>query len=98
MDVIHSLVTHVRDLRNKHPLKQREPLTLYISPSEGAENALKHAGLKDLLIKMAALDEVVISSDTPEAMHASLVSGRIKAFVVLPGFDVVERRKELRAE
>src|SRR5690625_2978385 len=31
MDVIHSLVTHVRDLRNKHQLKQREPLTLYLS-------------------------------------------------------------------
>src|SRR5690625_7508510 len=54
--------------------------------------------MKDLLIKMAALEEVVVSSDTPEAMHASIVFGRIKAFLILPGGDVEEEKKKLREE
>lgn len=98
MDVIHSLVTHVRDLRNKHQLKQRELLTLYIAPSESSDSALSHPGMKELLVKMAALEEMVISSDTPDSMHASIVFGRIKAYLVLPGVDVEEEKKKLQEE
>lgn len=98
MERVHSLVTQIRDLRNKHQLKQKDPLTLYIARSEDAETLLAYPGMRELLIKMAALDQVALTEDTPEELHASIVLGRLKAYVILPGVDVEQERAKLREE
>lgn len=98
MEVVHSLVSQIRDLRNKHQLKQKEPLSLYMARSKDAEALLDHTGMSAILKKMASLDVVKLADDAPEELHASIVKGRIKAFLVLPGVDVEEERQKLTEE
>jgi len=54
--------------------------------------------MKDLLIKMAALERVELTDDTPEELHANIVFGRLKAYVILPGVDMEQERKKLQEE
>lgn len=98
MSLIQSLVTQTRDLRNKHQLKQKEELTLFIAESETGQALLEHSGLRNLLVKMGSLERVSLTEKAPEELHASIVIGRIKAYVLLPGVDVEEERKKLQEE
>ncbi|MBY5958396.1 valine--tRNA ligase [Membranicola marinus] len=98
MESIKALVTQIRDLRNKHQLKQKEPLDLYFAKSESTTNLLRQSGMKEILIKMAALGKVEQTTEAPKDLHASIVQGRIKAYLMLPGVDVEEERQKLEEE
>lgn len=98
MKIVHNLVTEVRDLRNKHQIKQKEGLDFYLADNPDARELLDQRGIREILIKMAALDSIEMTGDAPDAMHASIVQGRIKAYVILPGVDVEEERKKLEAD
>lgn len=98
MEIVQSLVSQVRDQRNNHHLKQKELLTLYMAQSDSALKLLDHQGLKEILVKMAALDSVELSDDVPAVLHATIVQGRIKAYLVLPGVNVDEERTKLLEE
>jgi valyl-tRNA synthetase len=47
---------------------------------------------------MAALDTIELSEEAPEDLHATLVKGRIKAYLVLPGVNVEDERTKLLEE
>lgn len=98
MKIVQSLVTEVRDLRNKHQLKQKEELTFFLADSDDAQRLLHQRGIKEILVKMASLDSVTLTDQAPEGLHASIVQGRIKAYVMLPGVDVEQERKKLQEE
>lgn len=98
METVQSLVTGIRDLRNKHQLKQKEGLTLYFADNHPAKELLGLTGMKEILIKMASLESIGLTTDAPEELHASLVQGRIKTYVLLPDVDVEEERAKLEKE
>lgn len=98
MEVVHSLVTQIRDQRNKHQLKQKEPMNLYLAESKTTKNLLNQNGMKEILVKMAVLESVELSVEAPEELHATIVQGRIKAYLMLPEVDVEEERKKLLDE
>lgn len=98
MEIVQSLVTGIRDLRNKHQLKQKEGLTFLLAESDDARQLLTQPGIKEILTKMAALESIQLTKEAPEELHASIVQGRIKAYVMLPGVDVEEERSKLEEE
>lgn len=98
MEIVQSLVTQIRDQRNNYQLKQKELLPLYVAQSDSAQKLFDHDGLKEILIKMAALDTIELSEEAPEDLHATLVKGRIKAYLVLPGVNVEDERTKLLEE
>jgi len=98
MATVQSLVTGIRDLRNKHQISLKENLTLFLANNASSRQLLSEAGMKEILIKMAALDQVGLMEDAPDDLHATLVQGRIKAFLLLPGVNVEEERKKLEEE
>jgi len=98
MRMVQSLVTEVRDLRNKHQLKQKEGLEFFLADGDDSRRMIEDKGIRDILIKMAALENISITKEAPKALHASIVQGRIKAFVLLPDVDVEQERKKLMEE
>src|SRR5690606_23497504 len=98
MAAIQSLVTGIRDLRNKHQISLKENLTLFLAENKSSRQLLSEKGMKEILVKMAALDRVELVEEAPDEMHATIVQGRFKAFLLLPGVNVEEERKKLEEE
>ena len=82
VDRILAIVNKVRDVRNQYGLKQKEKLTMIMRPSENQNELVDHANLKNLLLKMAILEEVQIESGHIDSnTHASFVIGADQYFV-----------------
>ncbi|GAA5221193.1 valine--tRNA ligase [Membranihabitans marinus] len=97
-ELVKDLVSNVRDLRNKNQIKQRDPLTMKMLAGVESKELLSNAGLRELLLKMAVVEELEIVDAAPEVPHANIVAQTVKAFVILPAMDVEEERAKLKAE
>jgi valyl-tRNA synthetase len=76
------IISKVRDLRNQHQVKPRDPLALQVQESEGAQKLFARVGLKELVIKLAVLSDLEISNSEPENAQ-SFISGTDKYYVAL---------------
>ena len=76
------VISKVRDLRNQNQIKPREPLALQVQESASAQDLFGRSGLKELVVKLAVLSELSISSGEPDNAK-SFISGTDKYFVAL---------------
>ncbi len=76
------IISKVRDLRNQNQLKPRDPLALQVQESDSARELFAQPGLKELVVKLAVLSELTLSSEEP-ANAKSFISGTDKYYVAL---------------
>ncbi len=60
MGTIKSIVSNIRDIRNKNAIKPKEELTFFAINSQSVDQLLGKSGMQDLLKKLAVLDEIKI--------------------------------------
>lgn len=82
MQEIRSVITQVRELRNKNSVKMQVPVPLYIMNNEQG-NLLNVSGAIDILQKSAVLSEVTGTADEISGAQ-SFLGLRNKYFLVLP--------------
>ena len=92
------VISKVRELRNNHQIKPREPLAVTIQDSESARALYAENGLKDLVIKLAGLSQFELSEAVPESAR-SFVSATEKYFVVIhQTVDVAAEKEKISKE
>lgn len=93
-----SIITGIRDIRNQNQVKPRDPLAITVQDSETARDLFGQEGLREMLMKMAVLESLTLSSDEP-ANAKSFISGTDKFYVALnKSIDVEAERKKLTEE
>jgi valyl-tRNA synthetase len=94
---IRSVITQVRELRNKNQVKMQVPVPLYIMANQ-AGNLLEITGAIDILKKMAVLSEVT-KTDTEIAGAQSFLGLRDTYYLELPvQIDIESVKAELLKE
>jgi valyl-tRNA synthetase len=92
------IISKVRDLRNQNQLKPRDPLALQVQESDSAKALFAQSGLSELVMKLATLSELTLSSDEPENAK-SFISGTDKYYVALnKEIDVEAERAKMLQE
>ena len=76
------LISNIRDVRNKNGLKQKELLKVFAQAGEGENPILKKDGLKAMVLKMAYLESLEVTTEDIEN-GVSFLSGTDKYFVEL---------------
>jgi valyl-tRNA synthetase len=76
------LISNIRDVRNKNGLKQKELLKVFAQAGEGENPVLKKDGLKAMVLKMAYLESLELTTEDIEN-GVSFLSGTDKYFVEL---------------
>lgn len=76
------LVSNIRDVRSKNGLKQKELLKVFAQAGEGENPILKKDGLKAMVLKMAYLEHLEVTTEDIEN-GVSFLSGTDKYFVEL---------------
>jgi valyl-tRNA synthetase len=92
------IISKVRDLRNQNQIKPRDPLALHVQESESANGLFAQRGLKEMVMKLAVLSDLHVSSVEPDNAK-SFISGTDKFFVALnQEIDVVAEIAKLTQE
>ncbi len=92
------VVSKVRDIRNQNGLSKREPLPLYVEENEGARNLYQIVGLREMVIKMAYLSDLVFTKKEIDN-GVSFLAGTEKYFVAIEKtIDVDAERERLTKE
>ncbi len=76
------IITKIRDLRNQNQIKPRDPLTVRIQSGDSAKELFSTSGLREMVMKLAALGELDFTETEPENAK-SFISGTDKYYVVL---------------
>lgn len=76
------IITKIRDLRNQNQIKPRDPLTVRIQSGDSAKELFSTLGLREMVMKLAALGELDFTETEPENAK-SFISGTDKYYVVL---------------
>ncbi|MDO8368071.1 MAG: valine--tRNA ligase [Saprospiraceae bacterium] len=93
-----SIITGIRDVRNQNQVKPRDPLAITVQDSESARALFAQVGFREMLMKMAVLESLELSSEEP-ANAKSFISGTDKFYVALNlTIDVAAERKKLADE
>ncbi len=81
-DIIKSIVSGVRDLRNKHQIKPKEKLTLFGIEDNITNELVQDPKKKAMLTKLSFLDEFeIVDSELENAV--SFIAGKSKFFIQL---------------
>jgi len=93
------IISNIRDVRNKNGIKMKEELELYAVESETMAKLLAEDGLQEMIIKLAFLKSITVTSDE-DINGASFISGTEKFIVAMEqNIDVEaeleEKKKEL---
>jgi len=93
-----TIITGIRDVRNQNQVKPRDPLTITVQDSDTARVLFAQEGFREMLMKMAVLESLELSSEEP-ANAKSFISGTDKFYVALnQTIDVEAERKKLEDE
>ncbi|MBC7776923.1 MAG: valine--tRNA ligase [Phycisphaerae bacterium] len=93
-----TIITGIRDIRNQNHIKPREPLSITVQDSDSARALFAQEGFREMLMKMAVLESLELSSEEP-ANAKSFISGTDKFYVELnQTIDVEAERKKLTDE
>jgi valyl-tRNA synthetase len=76
------VIAKIRDLRNQNQIKPRDPLSVAVQDSPAAQALFVQAGLREMVVKLAVLDELAFSQTEPENAK-SFISGTEQYYVVL---------------
>lgn len=76
------VIAKIRDLRNQHQLKPRDPLEVHIPESDSARALYAREGLREMVLKLAVLSELTFV-DTEPANAKSFIAGTEKYYVLL---------------
>ncbi len=76
------IITKIRDLRNQNQIKPRDPLSVRIQSGDSAKELFSTSGLREMVMKLAALGELDFTETEPENAK-SFISGTDKYYVVL---------------
>jgi valyl-tRNA synthetase len=93
-----TIITGIRDVRNQNQVKPRDPLAITVQDSETAQALFAQEGLREMLMKMAVLESLEISSEEP-ANAKSFIAGTDKFYVALnQTIDIEAEGKKLTDE
>jgi valyl-tRNA synthetase len=93
-----SVITNIRDVRNQNQIKPRDPLAVTVQDSDSARTLFAQTGLLEMVVKMAALASLELSTEAP-ANAKTFISGTEKYYVALnQTIDVETERKKLSDE
>jgi valyl-tRNA synthetase len=93
-----TIITGIREVRNQNQVKPRDPLAITVQDSETARALFAQEGLREMLMKMAVLESLELSTEEP-ANAKSFISGTDKFFVALnQTIDVEAERKKITEE
>ncbi len=93
-----TIITGIRDIRNQNQVKPRDPLAITVQDSDTARALFAQEGLREMLMKMAVLESLELSSEEPENAK-SFIAGTDKFYVALnQTIDVEAERKKLADE
>ncbi len=93
-----TIITGIRDIRNQNQVKPRDPLTVTVQDSDSARTLFAEEGFREMLMKMAVLESLELSSEAP-ASAKSFISGTDKFYVTLnQTIDIEAERKKLTEE
>jgi valyl-tRNA synthetase len=91
-------ITKIREVRNAKGIKMKDLLVVKIADTEGAKNLLAEAGLTDMIVKMANLENLeLVSGEVQNAV--AVIAGTEKFYVVLnQEINAEEEREKLTKE
>jgi len=93
-----NIITNIRDIRNQNQVKPRDPLAITVQDSDSARALFDQSGFREMLMKMAVLESLELSSEEP-ANAKSFISGTDKFYVELnQTIDIEAERKKLADE
>ena len=93
-----NIITNIRDIRNQNQVKPRDPLAITVQDSDSARALFAQSGFREMLMKMAVLESLELSSEEP-ANAKSFISGTDKFYVELnQTIDIEAERKKLADE
>ena len=93
-----NIITGIRDVRNQNQVKPREPLTITVQDSETAQTFFAEPGMREMLMKMAVLASLELSTEEPTNAK-SFIAGTDKFYVALNQvIDIEAERKKLADE
>jgi len=93
-----TIITSIRDIRNQNQVKPRDPLAITVQESDTARTLFAQEGFREMLMKMAVLESLELSSEEPENAK-SFIAGTDKFYVELnQTIDVEAERKKLTEE
>ncbi len=93
------LISTIRKTRNEKGVKQKDPLKLYVQKTSGAEAFMAMVGLKDIISKLAYVEDIeFLEGDVPQNA-LPLVIGQEKFFLLInQTIDVAEEKTRLEAD
>jgi len=99
-DLIKSIITGIREVRNKSRLSPKEALHIQVLDTDQLRAILNNEGLSGLLKKLAILDSMEWTKSTPSENHSSFIIGTDQIFVMLnievdAGSEKIRLEKEL---
>lgn len=98
VDQAKAIVAGVRDTRNNNGVKMKELLKVSLQQTAAAQQFLQRAGIRPMIIKMANLESLELTTEEPENA-VSFLAGREKVFVELnQEIDTEEERKRLQKD
>lgn len=98
METAKDAIGKIRDVRNQHQLKPREPLTAFVQQSDTAQALFAQEGLREMVMKLAVLKELSLATTEPTNAQ-SFISGTEKYYVELEKkIDVEAEQKKLAGE
>ncbi len=93
------VTSKVREIRNSKNIPQKEALQLFAQISDSANALFQQEGLQDMIVKMANLTDLVLTSNDDISSTISFISGTEKYFLeVNLTIDVEAECKRLKEE
>ncbi len=83
IELAKDIIGKVRDIRNKHGIKMREPLHLMAGQSDETEALMAEEGLVPLIKKMAVLSDFERVPAEPDKGHVRFISGASPFYIPL---------------
>jgi valyl-tRNA synthetase len=92
IDLLKSVTTSIREIRNNHQIKMKEALTLYLQKSAITQPWLQRKGMSEMLCKMGVLEKVSLTEhEIPNAV--TFLGGTDKFYLVINALLNVEEEK-----
>jgi len=97
------VISAVRDIRNRNGMKMRDPLPLFMTASENVQALLDLHGWKELVVKMAILENLEVGEPLDTEQQNSFIIGTNKYIVPLKlqvdiAKELEEKNKELERQ
>ncbi len=98
-ELLQSIVSNVRDLRNKNQIKPKDKVDLIFESNNEIDSAMNRIGFSELIRKMAFANQITSTTDSSEIDGLVFISGKTKFFAIFDlEIDVEEELKKSKEE